>query len=148
MSHSDESKDNSAKGLSRRDFLQTAGMATLAIGSGAMSLPRRQRKRSRLSLKKQSPGDRSSPNDTMSCSFLPTRSVTCPSCWEKATGRGEIAWQRWERPLKTIKSAQWSAHRLARSFSPVSTSSTPGCSTIRIFPGATTCHSTFPPSAT
>jgi arylsulfatase len=38
MSKSDKSKDNSAKGLSRRDFLQTAGMATLAIGSGAMSL--------------------------------------------------------------------------------------------------------------
>jgi arylsulfatase len=38
MSQSDKSKDNSAKGLSRRDFLQTAGIATLALGSGAMSL--------------------------------------------------------------------------------------------------------------
>ncbi|MGD8876429.1 MAG: twin-arginine translocation signal domain-containing protein, partial [Syntrophobacterales bacterium] len=38
MSQSDKRKDNSAKGLSRRDFLQTAGIATLAIGSGAMSL--------------------------------------------------------------------------------------------------------------
>ena len=38
MSQSDKSKDNSSKGLSRRDFLQTAGMATLALGSGAMSL--------------------------------------------------------------------------------------------------------------
>ncbi|MCK5656430.1 MAG: sulfatase-like hydrolase/transferase [Deltaproteobacteria bacterium] len=38
MSQSDKSKDNSAKGLSRRDFLQTAGIATLAIGSGAMSM--------------------------------------------------------------------------------------------------------------
>jgi arylsulfatase len=38
MSQSDKGKDNRPKGLSRRDFLQTAGMATLAIGSGAMSL--------------------------------------------------------------------------------------------------------------
>ena len=38
MSPSDTSKANNAKGLSRRDFLQTAGMAALAMGSGAMSL--------------------------------------------------------------------------------------------------------------
>jgi arylsulfatase len=38
MSKSDESKGNSTKGLSRRDFLQTAGLATLAIGSGALSI--------------------------------------------------------------------------------------------------------------
>ena len=38
MSQSDKRKDKSAKGLTRRDFLQTAGMATLAIGSGAMTL--------------------------------------------------------------------------------------------------------------
>ena len=38
MSQSDKKKDKGTKGLSRRDFLQTAGMATLALGSGAMSL--------------------------------------------------------------------------------------------------------------
>jgi arylsulfatase len=38
MSKSDKSKDNSVEGLSRRDFLQAAGIATLAMGSGAMSL--------------------------------------------------------------------------------------------------------------
>ena len=38
MSHSDTKKDQDAKGLSRRDFLQSVGVATLAMGSGAMSL--------------------------------------------------------------------------------------------------------------
>jgi arylsulfatase len=38
MCRSTKSKDSSAKKLSRRDFLQTAGVAALAIGSGAMSL--------------------------------------------------------------------------------------------------------------
>lgn len=38
MSQSDKSKDNTTKGITRRDFLQTAGMATLAMGSGALSL--------------------------------------------------------------------------------------------------------------
>ncbi len=38
MSQSDKRHDDGAKGLSRRDFLQAAGLATLAVGSGAMSL--------------------------------------------------------------------------------------------------------------
>ena len=38
MSHYDTDKDSRSKGISRRDFLQTAGIATLAVGSGAMSL--------------------------------------------------------------------------------------------------------------
>ncbi|MDJ0874503.1 MAG: sulfatase-like hydrolase/transferase [Desulfobacterales bacterium] len=38
---SDTEKKAGARGLSRRDFLQTAGMATLAMGSGAVSLPAR-----------------------------------------------------------------------------------------------------------
>lgn len=38
MARSGKSKDTSAPGLSRRDFIQTAGIATLAVGSGAVSL--------------------------------------------------------------------------------------------------------------
>jgi arylsulfatase len=38
MSQSNTGKDNCAMGFSRRDFLQTAGIATLAVGSGVMSL--------------------------------------------------------------------------------------------------------------
>jgi len=38
MSQSGSNKDDLSKGLSRRDFLQRAGLATLAMGSGAMSL--------------------------------------------------------------------------------------------------------------
>ena len=38
MSPSDESKGHRSKGLSRRDFLQTAGGATLALGSGVISM--------------------------------------------------------------------------------------------------------------
>jgi len=38
MSQSGSNKDDLSKGLSRRDFLQTAGLATLAMGSGALSL--------------------------------------------------------------------------------------------------------------
>lgn len=41
MSPSDKSKDNDGKGVSRRDFLQTAGTTTLAVGSGALSLTSR-----------------------------------------------------------------------------------------------------------
>jgi arylsulfatase len=37
LSQSDKSKDNGTDGLSRRDLLQTAGIATLAMGSGVMS---------------------------------------------------------------------------------------------------------------
>mgnify|MGYP001822026497 FL=1 len=35
---SDKSRDMPPKGITRRDFLQTAGIATLAMGSGALSL--------------------------------------------------------------------------------------------------------------
>ncbi len=38
MGQSDKVNDGKGLGLSRRDFLQTAGMATLAVGSGIMSL--------------------------------------------------------------------------------------------------------------
>ena len=38
MSQSKKSQGDSTRGLTRRDFLQTAGMATLAIGSAAMPL--------------------------------------------------------------------------------------------------------------
>jgi arylsulfatase len=38
MSQSDKRKGKRANGLSRRDFLQTAGLATLALGSGAVSI--------------------------------------------------------------------------------------------------------------
>ena len=38
MRQSDQGKKNSASGISRRDFLQTAGMATLALGAGGMAL--------------------------------------------------------------------------------------------------------------
>ena len=38
MSPSDTNKKHNMKGLSRRDFLQTAGIATLAVGSGSISL--------------------------------------------------------------------------------------------------------------
>ena len=38
MGQSDNLKENLSKGLSRRDFLQTAGIATLAVGSGVLSL--------------------------------------------------------------------------------------------------------------
>lgn len=33
-----KSKDKTSKGITRRDFIQTAGMATLAMGSGVLSL--------------------------------------------------------------------------------------------------------------
>jgi arylsulfatase len=39
MSPSDTNNNGGAKGISRRDFLQTAGMATLALGAGSISLP-------------------------------------------------------------------------------------------------------------
>lgn len=38
MSSSDKNKKDGTRGISRRDFLQTAGMATLAMGAGAVSL--------------------------------------------------------------------------------------------------------------
>ena len=40
MSRPSNPEDTSSKGLSRRDFLHTAGIATLALGSGAVSLSR------------------------------------------------------------------------------------------------------------
>ena len=39
MSASDTSNTGRAKEITRRDFLQTAGLATLALGAGAVSLP-------------------------------------------------------------------------------------------------------------
>ena len=56
MSQSDKSKDNN-KGLSRRDFLQAAGMATLALGSGTMALkPTSARAKQASSVKTESAG--------------------------------------------------------------------------------------------
>lgn len=37
MSQHDRDKDSNAKAISRRDFLQTAGMAAIAVGSGVMA---------------------------------------------------------------------------------------------------------------
>jgi arylsulfatase A-like enzyme len=62
MSQPDTSKDNRSKGLSRRDFLQTAGVATLALGSGSISLTPEPAQAKQSAPNKTKPGGPVTPN--------------------------------------------------------------------------------------
>ena len=56
MGQSKKNKNNSGLELSRRDFLQTAGMATLAMGSGVMSLTSENAQAKQSAPEKTNPG--------------------------------------------------------------------------------------------
>lgn len=148
MSQHDRDKDSNAKAISRRDFLQTAGMAAIAVGSGVMA--QRPRPAQAASPRTTSPksGKPLTPTRHNVLFILTDQERYQPELQGKGHWPGRDRLAEMGRRLRITRSVRRSARLRARLFLPDSTSSIPVCSTIPTSPGSRTCRSTFPPLAT